>query len=81
MATPCLAASAVAASGRADELAVRPLTSPRLVSVLCLAVSAHKRLTPLGRETAARLVALAKERVAAPAARPAARKSASRSVR
>ena len=76
-----LAASAVAASGRADELAVRPLTSPRLVSVLCLAASAHKRLTPLGRETAARLVALAKELVAAPAARPAARKSASRSVR
>jgi LysR family nitrogen assimilation transcriptional regulator len=76
-----LAASAVAASGRADELAVRPLSGPRLVIVLCLAVSANKRLTPLGRETAARLTALVKHRVAAPTKRPAARKPNSRSVR
>lgn len=76
-----LAASAVAASGRADELAVRPLSEPRLLSVLCLAVSANKRLTPLGRETAARLVGLAKQLVAASAKRRAPRKTISRAVR
>jgi LysR family nitrogen assimilation transcriptional regulator len=37
----------VAASGRADQLQVRPLVQPRLNSVLCLAVSAHKRPSPL----------------------------------
>lgn len=58
-----LAASAVAASGRASELAVRPLSNPRLSSVLCLAMSANKHLTPLGRETAARLVALVRQTV------------------
>ena len=56
-----LTAGAVAASGRAAELAVRTIGSPRLQSVLCLATSASKRLTPLGRETAARLVALARQ--------------------
>jgi LysR family transcriptional regulator, nitrogen assimilation regulatory protein len=56
-----LTASAVATSGRAAELAVRPIGSPRLQSVLCLATSASKRLTSLGRETAARLIALAKQ--------------------
>jgi LysR family nitrogen assimilation transcriptional regulator len=76
-----LAASAVAASGRADELMVRPLISPRLPIVLCLAVSSKKRLTPLGRETSARLVALARQAVAAPALRRTVRKSARRSVR
>jgi LysR family nitrogen assimilation transcriptional regulator len=76
-----LAASAVAASGRAEELAVRPLSSPRLLIVLCLAVSANRRLTALGRETAARLVALAKQVVATPAMPRAPRKSESRSVR
>jgi LysR family nitrogen assimilation transcriptional regulator len=45
-----LHASAVAASGRADLLQVRPLVSPRLNSVLCLAVSAHKRPSPLMRQ-------------------------------
>lgn len=50
-----LTASAVAASGRADELAVRPLSEPRLVSVLCLATSAHKRPGPLLRQTTALL--------------------------
>ena len=45
-----LTASAVAASGRADELSVRPLVTPTLSSVLCLATSAHKRPTPLMRQ-------------------------------
>ncbi|MCD6734177.1 MAG: LysR family transcriptional regulator [Burkholderiaceae bacterium] len=44
-----LSAGAVAASGRAAELAVRPLVEPQLSSVLCLATSAHKRPTPLVR--------------------------------
>jgi LysR family transcriptional regulator, nitrogen assimilation regulatory protein len=45
-----LTASGVAASGRADELVVRPLVAPRLASVLCLATSASKRPTVLMRE-------------------------------
>ncbi|MBL8351228.1 MAG: LysR family transcriptional regulator [Burkholderiaceae bacterium] len=45
-----LHASAVAASGRADALQVRSLVEPRLISTLCLAVSAHKRPTPLTRQ-------------------------------
>ena len=45
-----LHASAVAASGRADQLRVRPLVQPRLNSTLCLAVSAHKRPSPLARQ-------------------------------
>ena len=45
-----LHASAVVASGRADQLLVRPLVEPRLNSVLCLAVSAHKRPSPLMRQ-------------------------------
>ena len=54
-----LTASAVAASGRADELSVRPLSEPRLTSVLCLARSAHKRPTPLMRHAARLLTELA----------------------
>ena len=45
-----LHASAVVASGRADQLLVRPLVEPRLNSVLCLAVSAHKRPSKLMRQ-------------------------------
>ncbi len=45
-----LHASAVAASGRADQLQVRPVVEPRLNSMLCLAVSAHKRPSPLMRQ-------------------------------
>jgi LysR family nitrogen assimilation transcriptional regulator len=45
-----LHASAVAASGRADALRVRPLVEPRLNSMLCLAASAHKRPSPLMRQ-------------------------------
>lgn len=53
-----LTASAVAASSRAGELRVRPLTQPQLVSVLCVAVSTHKRSTPLIRQAQAMLQAL-----------------------
>lgn len=53
-----LTASAVAASPRADELRVRPLSQPQLISVLCVAVSAHKRSTPLIRHAQAMLQAL-----------------------
>jgi len=42
-----LTVSGVAASARSGELVVRRLTDPAPVSVLCLAVSAHKRPTPL----------------------------------
>ncbi|OGB00369.1 MAG: LysR family transcriptional regulator [Burkholderiales bacterium RIFCSPHIGHO2_12_FULL_69_20] len=45
-----LHASAVAASGRADQLRVRTLVQPNLNSMLCLAVSAHKRPSPLMRQ-------------------------------
>jgi LysR family nitrogen assimilation transcriptional regulator len=45
-----LTANAVAASGRADELRLRPLVEPALTSVLCLATSAHKRPGALMRE-------------------------------
>jgi LysR family nitrogen assimilation transcriptional regulator len=55
-----LHASAVAASGRADQLQVRPLVAPRLVSVLCLAVSAHKRPGPLMRQATRLLTDLVK---------------------
>jgi len=55
-----LTASAVAASGRADELAVRPLVRPGLSSVLCLASSTHKRPTPLVRQATRLLTELAR---------------------
>lgn len=44
-----LTASAVAASGRADALVVRPIVEPALPSVLCLAASSRQRPTPLIR--------------------------------
>jgi LysR family nitrogen assimilation transcriptional regulator len=47
-----LNASAVAASGRGAELAVRPIVEPELVSVLFLAQSATKPPTPLQRRVA-----------------------------
>ena len=55
-----LHASAVVASGRADQLRVRPLVSPSLNSVLCLAVSSHKRPSPLMRQATRLLVELVK---------------------
>jgi LysR family nitrogen assimilation transcriptional regulator len=45
-----LNASAVVASGRGAELAVRRIVEPELPSVLCLAQSASKPPTPLTRE-------------------------------
>lgn len=53
-----LHASAVAASGRADALRVRPLVQPALHSMLCLAVSARQRPSPLVRQTTALLTDL-----------------------
>jgi LysR family nitrogen assimilation transcriptional regulator len=53
-----LTASAVAASGRARELAVRPIVEPELASVLCLGQSAHKPPTALGRQAMRLLVEL-----------------------
>jgi LysR family nitrogen assimilation transcriptional regulator len=55
-----LTASAVVASGRADQLAVHPLAQPQLTSVLCLAVSSHKRPSPLMRQTVRLLTELAR---------------------
>ncbi|MBE7418159.1 MAG: LysR family transcriptional regulator [Ideonella sp.] len=53
-----LSASAVEASGRGGELAVRPIVEPELVSVLCLAQPAHKPATPLARRAARMLTDL-----------------------
>lgn len=53
-----LNASAVDASGRAAELAVRPIVDPELVSVLFLAQSATKPATPLTRRLARLLTEL-----------------------
>jgi len=53
-----LNASAVAASGRGGELAVRPIVDPELVSVLFLAQSATKPPTPLQRRVARLLTEL-----------------------
>jgi len=55
-----LTASAVAASGRADELSAQVLSDPPLASVLCLAVSAHKRPGPLMRHATRLLTDLAR---------------------
>lgn len=53
-----LHASAVAASGREAELAVRRIVDPELPSVLCLAQSATKPPTPLTRQARKTLSAL-----------------------
>ncbi|HEY0878903.1 MAG TPA: LysR family transcriptional regulator [Zeimonas sp.] len=52
--------SAVAASGRAAQLAMRPLGDPPLHSVLCMAASAHRRTTPLARRVTRLLTELAR---------------------
>ncbi|MDT3679354.1 MAG: LysR substrate-binding domain-containing protein [Burkholderiaceae bacterium] len=51
--------SAVAASGRAAQLTMRPLGDPPLYSVLCMAASAHRRATPLAKRVAGLLRELA----------------------
>jgi LysR family nitrogen assimilation transcriptional regulator len=53
-----LTASAVAASGRGEQLRVRPLVDPSLLSVLCLATPTHKRPSALMRQSAQLLVEL-----------------------
>jgi len=57
-----LNASAVEASGRGAELAVRPIVEPELVSVLFLAQSATKPPTPLQRQVVRLLSELIEER-------------------
>jgi LysR family transcriptional regulator, nitrogen assimilation regulatory protein len=58
MGAAVLHASAVAASGRASELAVRRIVEPELPSVLCVAQSATKPPTPLTRQAQRMLSAL-----------------------
>ncbi len=55
-----LTESAVATSGRADQLLVHRLVQPQLTTVVCLAISAHKRSTPLTRQATALLTDLVK---------------------
>jgi LysR family nitrogen assimilation transcriptional regulator len=59
-----LTASAVAASPRRAELRVRAITEPAVLSVLCMAVSAHKRPTPLGMTVMALLREITIQKVA-----------------
>jgi LysR family nitrogen assimilation transcriptional regulator len=59
-----LTASGVAASAHSQELVMRRLVDPAPVSVLCLAVPASKRPTPLARHTLQLLTALIRERPA-----------------
>ena len=56
-----LTASGVAASARASELVMRRLVDPAPISVLCLAVSAHKRPTLLTQQTMRLLTTLIRE--------------------
>lgn len=56
-----LTASGAAASARSGELVMRRLVEPTPVSVLCLAISAHRRPTPLTRHTMRLLTALVRE--------------------
>jgi LysR family transcriptional regulator, nitrogen assimilation regulatory protein len=56
-----LTASGVAASARSGELVTRGLVDPTPVSVLCLAISAHRRPTPLTQHTMRLLTALVLE--------------------
>jgi LysR family nitrogen assimilation transcriptional regulator len=56
-----LTASGVAASARSGERVTRRLVDPTPVSVLCLAISAHRRPTPLTQHTMRLLTALVLE--------------------
>ena len=56
-----LTASGVAASPRSGELVTRKLVDPTPTSVLCLAISAHKRPTPLTQHTMRLLTTLVRE--------------------
>ncbi|MBV9558958.1 MAG: LysR family transcriptional regulator [Bradyrhizobium sp.] len=59
-----LTPSGVAASARARELSMRKLVDPTPTSVLCLAIPAHRRPTPLTQYTMRLLTTLAKARPA-----------------
>jgi LysR family nitrogen assimilation transcriptional regulator len=56
-----LTPSAVAASGDPRAFRLRTLVEPRITSTLCLAVSAHKPMTPLSR----RVLRMLRERIVA----------------
>jgi LysR family transcriptional regulator, nitrogen assimilation regulatory protein len=56
-----LTASGVAASAHSGELVMRRLVEPAPVSVLCLAISAHKRPTPLAQHAMRLLTSLIRE--------------------
>ena len=56
-----LTPSGVAASARSKELMMRKLSAPRLTSVLCLAIPAHKRPTPLTQHAMQLLTALIRD--------------------
>lgn len=56
-----LTASGVAASAHSGELVMRRLVEPAPVSVLCLAISAHKRPTPLAQHAMRLLTVLIRE--------------------
>jgi LysR family nitrogen assimilation transcriptional regulator len=56
-----LTASGVAASARSGELVVRRLADPTPISVLCLAISTHRRPTPLTQHAMRLLTALVRE--------------------
>jgi LysR family transcriptional regulator, nitrogen assimilation regulatory protein len=56
-----LTGSGVATSARSGELMVRRLVDPEVVSILCVAVSAHKRPTPLAQHAMRLLTALVRE--------------------
>lgn len=56
-----LTASGVAASARSGELVMRRLVEPSPLSVLCLAISAHRRPTPLTQHAMRLLTALVRE--------------------
>jgi DNA-binding transcriptional LysR family regulator len=56
-----LTPSGVAASARSRELMMRKLSAPRLTSVLCLAIAAHKRPTPLTQHAMQLLSALIRD--------------------
>ena len=56
-----LTPNGVAASARSRELMMRKLVAPTLTSVLCLAMPAHKRPTPLTQHAMQLLTALIRD--------------------
>ncbi len=68
-----LTPTALAATGKPEAFVLRKLTEPRLTSTLCLAVSAHKPLTPLAKH----VLRLLRDLILAAATVPPTRKSRS----